>query len=571
MLFESVFGYRNDNDLICHSPTGSVAFSEFKYQLALATRFLRGRLTCDQCCQVALYSEDSYEFSVLLFAALACNAQVIIPANNKRGTALQIGTVALWLGDWKTKENSNLENIRENESPIGGSLKADLPRVFNGGISLFTSGSSGEPQRVDKSLAQLMTEVAAHQRHWGMVAKGAITLATVSHQHIYGLLFKVLWPLSSGRPFASKTYMDIGGLLREMQQTTPVLWVVSPAQLSRCMDDWPWQSSRSLKAIFSSGGPLSAVDAQLIERLSGVAPQEIYGSTETGGIAWRQQSIFEPWQPLKGVEVSADSKGMIQVNSPWLEMSYSGQDRVSVKRDGSFRLLGRMDRIVKIAEKRISLSQVDTLLSRSEWIQEARTLTIKRRREYLAAVIVLSTTGAGELQRIGKAAVVRKLKAELAPDIDSVALPRFWRFVSAIPVDQQGKSTKEQLIHLFDTTPTVMLPQIESRELSESNAKLTLRIPANLACFPGHFEGTPVVPGVVQIDWAIHYGREMFGVLGCFSAMEVIKFKRLLMPRERVTLEMNYNPVKNKLKFCFRAVDREAYEYSSGRLCFKNG
>ncbi|WP_193163624.1 AMP-binding protein [Microbulbifer hainanensis] len=567
MQFDTIFGYCDGRDLVCHARDGDVTFDRFKHQLATATAALRAQLQSTGAArQLALYCEDSYEFSVLLFAALACNAQVVVPANNKRSTAHTIGDVSLWLGDWPLDNALGLKDLAND----GSATVAEAPRKFSGAIQLFTSGSSGEPQRVDKTLAQLLGEMEAQQRHWGSLMEGATVLATVSHQHIYGLLFKVLWPLAQGRAFVSKTYLDVAGLLRDAAQRSPALWIASPAQLSRRIDDWPWQLSSSLRAIFSSGGPLALQDAEAIEQLSGIAPHEIFGSTETGGIAWRNQVAEPRWQPLPGVKVDADTEGLMRVDSPWLDSIFIGQDRVQVEPDGRFHLLGRVDRIVKIEEKRISLTQIETLLESSDWIAEARTVTVQRTRQCVTAAIVLSDAGREKYMREGRAALVRALRLFLAPDLEGVALPRLWRFVDAIPTNQQGKSPRELLMQLFDATPAKMLPRVAKREIAENTARVELQIPADLPCLPGHFGSAPVVPGVVQIDWAMHYGRELLGLTGRFIAMEVIKFKQLLVPGESAVLELEFNPAKNKLEFCFRS-DGDDREYSSGKLCFDHG
>ncbi|MBB3062861.1 AMP-binding protein [Microbulbifer rhizosphaerae] len=564
MHFKSVFGYATDDSPLCHSQDGVLSFGDFKRALAGACDVLRERLPRDAGRpSVALYCDDSYEFCTLLFAALACDAQVVIPANNKRSTVQSLQQdVDLWLGEWDADGVVTLGEVPAADS--------ELPQSFSGAIQLFTSGSSGEPQRVGKTLMQLLREIAAQQRHWGPLADGATVLATVSHQHIYGLLFKVLWPLANGCAFVGKTYVDVAALLRDAKKFAPAIWVASPAQLSRRIESWPWEGAASLRAIFSSGGPLAAEDAKQIEALSGLAPIEIYGSTETGGIAWRRQAEGSLWHPLDGVEVDCSGEGLLRVNSPWLDRPFAGQDRVQLEARG-FRLLGRADRIVKIEEKRISLSQIETLLCRSDWIAAARVLTLKRGRECVAAMVVLSEMGRRELAQRGKSALVRALRGYLAPDLEGVALPRLWRFMREIPTNQQGKSPRELLMQVFDATPSAMLPRVESREAELNRARMVITVPAELICLPGHFASAPVVPGVVQIDWAMHYGRELLGIGGRFASMEVIKFKQLMVPGERVELELEFNPEKNKLKFRFRCAGEESREYSSGQLCFDHG
>ena len=45
-----------------------------------------------------------------------------------------------------------------------------------------------------------------------------------------------------------------------------------------------------VRAIFSSGGPLLPESSQQAHALLGQSPTEVYGSSETGGVAWRQRA-----------------------------------------------------------------------------------------------------------------------------------------------------------------------------------------------------------------------------------------------------------------------------------------
>ena len=94
---------------------------------------------------------------------------------------------------------------------------------------------------------------------------------------------------------------------------------------------------------------------------------------------------------------------------------------------------------------------------------------------------------------------------------------------------------------------------------------LDLRIPEDLAYFAGHFDEVAVVPGVVQIQWAVHYAKLNLGLELLFSHMEAIKFKELLLPGQQLALSLNYDEERRKLEFCYRS---DACEYSSGRLYF---
>ena len=59
------------------------------------------------------------------------------------------------------------------------------------GLVLYTSGRTGVAQAITKKLGQLAREVATLERQFGQIAATAEILSTVSHQHIYGLLFRM--------------------------------------------------------------------------------------------------------------------------------------------------------------------------------------------------------------------------------------------------------------------------------------------------------------------------------------------------------------------------------------------
>jgi 3-hydroxymyristoyl/3-hydroxydecanoyl-(acyl carrier protein) dehydratase len=116
-----------------------------------------------------------------------------------------------------------------------------------------------------------------------------------------------------------------------------------------------------------------------------------------------------------------------------------------------------------------------------------------------------------------------------------------------------------------DRTPPILLPEVLGERMDGDGLVLELRVPESLAYFPGHFPGVPIVPGVVQLQWAVHLARERFELPPHFHHMEVVKFKELILPRQRLELHLNYHPQAGKLQFVFRT---ENLEYSSGRIYF---
>lgn len=91
--------------------------------------------------------------------------------------------------------------------------------------------------------------------------------------------------------------------------------------------------------------------------------------------------------------------------------------------------------------------------------------------------------------------------------------------------------------------------------------RLELAIAPNLPCFNGHFPGTPILPGVVQLDWAIHFGSDYFGSSRDIRRIDALKFSRIVLPGARLMLELE--PTADGFSFRYR---HGAVTCSSGRI-----
>lgn len=78
------------------------------------------------------------------------------------------------------------------------------------------------------------------------------------------------------------------------------------------------------------------------------------------------------------------------------------------------------------------------------------------------------------------------------------------------------------------------LPEILGRDPEGA----TLFLDPGHAAFQGHFPGDPVLPGVVQVDWAVRLGEEAFGPQGTFAGLSQVKFLEAMRPGETVNLRL---------------------------------
>lgn len=386
-----------------------------------------------------LWDHDPAAFCAALLACWQAGATAILPGNGQPGTLALIEADGLISSEDLVFTGRQLDPLAFDGEPC---CPAVLP------IVLFTSGSTGEPKAVDKSAEQLLSELGALSATFGPL-RGAV-LATVSHQHIYGLLFRLLWPLVSGAAVARET-ISYPEQLDAMATALPgpLALVASPAHLERLPDAFMVIGSR-LDALFSSGGLLGEQGAAQAHQRLGVMPTEVFGSTETGGVAWRRQGQDRRWTPFAGVDCQTDAEGGLVVSSIVAGGCQSMGDRVEIGPDGRFALLGRRDRIVKVEQKRLSLDAMEQALIHSPMVNQARCLLLEGRRQQLGAVLVLTEPGHQQLAHLGKHAFYQQLRQGLLADFEPVVLPRRWRLVQHLPVNAQGKVTNLALSALFD-------------------------------------------------------------------------------------------------------------------------
>ncbi|QYN02040.1 AMP-binding protein [Pseudomonas protegens] len=503
--------------------------------------------------RLAVHLEDAVELAVALLGAWRAGASVLLPAD------LQAQTRQRWSSEvdlWLTDQDTPLHQLQA--SPLTPA-ELDLDTCQ---LSLCTSGSSGEPKRIEKNLRQLANEVVALEHLWGADLGQAWIIGSVATQHIYGLLFRVLWPLCAGRPFVRRQLPFPEDLQRASRECPTFAWVASPALLKRMGDNLDWPALSQVRRVFSSGGALPAEAASGLHQRLQQWPTEILGSSETGGIAWRQGPGL--WQPFADVRLSQDADGALLITSPYLPAGHVEHtaDAARIAADGRFELLGRLDRIVKLEEKRISLPMLEQALASHEWVAEARLGVIEDNRAYLGALLVLSEPGLHALRNQGRRHLTQALRQHLAGHCEALALPRRWRLVRQLPLNSQGKLPQAQVQALL-LAPRPQAPEVLEQRQHEEEWQLQLAIPPDLAYFSGHFPQTPVLPGVVQVDWALALGQQLLELPGRFAGMEVLKFQQLVRPGDRIQLNLRFDAQRQKLYFAYL---NDGAPCSSGRI-----
>ncbi len=398
---------------------------------------------------------DHYTFFVALFAVLSKKLEPVLLPNNQPGSLQNLKseydailTDIPFVAEKSEKKCIFLKNIEnaniDNLAFIVKNLSSEQR------ITFFTSGSTGEPKKVCRTLEALSAEINQLEALFGSRMHGSV-FSTVSHQHIYGLLFYILWPLCSGRVINLMQLDYPEQIISVFNNSAPLILITSPALLKR-MDDLCVTADKN--TLFSSGGLLKQSVAKSVYEAFGTYPIEVFGSTETSAIAYRTQENTECWQPFPSVVLKLDAKTncLTVVKSSFFDDkdAFIMGDMARFNNDGSFELLDRADRVVKIEEKRVSLVEVENLLENVEWVESAYALKLEENRQYIAAVITLTSEGRVLLEKMGRSYLNKRLRELLSEHIDAPLLPKKFRYVDEIPTNSQGKRILTTLKKLFD-------------------------------------------------------------------------------------------------------------------------
>ncbi len=418
---------RTDNPVVSFRNGTAIDFTQFHNDVTNAA----ARFAAHQ--RAALVCADSYLFAVGLFGLLHAGAQIILPPNGQTGTIQSLQNEFDVLVDDAVVADYGTQQTKITD------LNPHTPQLI-----FLTSGTTGTPKKITKTLHNLEQEIAVLNDLWGQ--NTGTVFATVSHQHIYGLTFKILWPLMAARPFTADMHYVWEMLLAAL--TPDAVIISSPAHLDRLDGITPLAPIHRPKHIFSAGSPLPLRASQMSEKIFGITPQEIFGSTETGAIATRNQKTgAEPWQLLPGVQMTCDDQGALKILSVFAGDTWIETSDIVEPVKGGFHFRGRGDRIAKIEGKRIALASVEQSLEHIPFIKNAAAVMLPT--DTLAAALTLNDQGHIQLAEMGAFRFGRLLRAYLAETQEPAGIPRQWRFVDALPTRNLGKHNEDELRNLF--------------------------------------------------------------------------------------------------------------------------
>ena len=398
---------------------------------------------------VCLCTDDRATVSAAIIAALAGGPRLILPFALTPSVLEQI----------RRQTGYTCAITRSETAPVPGTT-AFVPRcdraqwpgdglpepidLDSPWIQLFTGGSTGEPCSWPKTVRNLLAETLNIVRTYGIETTDCI-VATASPLHIYGLLYSILAPLAASAAITAATPSFPAEIEHEVLAHQATVLVSLPAHYRTLSG----HAGRALpvRTAFSSAGMLDPADAEAFAAHNHAGINEVYGSTETGGVAsrnrFRGETAFTTFRPVTVKSVDEDLWVRSDFLSPGLPLDAAGfyaiGDRARFSGRDRFVLIGRSDSVIKVGGKRVDLAAVRTLLLQHAGVCEAlvTALPVGRARENLIVAVVEGT------------ASLAALNALMENNLEPYARPRRIRIVDRIPVTAAGKHDRRQIETYF--------------------------------------------------------------------------------------------------------------------------
>ena len=493
--------------------------------------------------ELQIYLEGAFKFYAAFFGSLLAGAAPYVLAK------------PVYEPNLTTVNDENFSNFLSSEPAKG--LKFDPQAKFY----LQTSGSSGKSKMIEKSLAQMIKEGEYLARELNFSSQNTF-FSSVSHRHMFGLTFKVFLPLVLGaRVIADELNYPEAILGLELANH---VFIASPVLLGALVQSPAASSLKNLSGIVSAGSPLKKELRSELGKICDARIIEIYGSTETGIVA---RDEGRGLRLFGAVNAGLDGRGALNVSSPWCDF-FQTNDAASID-EGRLALQGRIDRIVKLNDKRVSLESIEAKLLESGLLADCYCAPHPKFKR-IAALLQLNCEGLKKFRKIGKKGVVAELKELLKLEFKNSV--RYFKIVEKMPRNQQGKFEKSEFENALFASPKPVWSggrvneageicggQIykncqnlasgpncgavntndvcakfegggERLENSAQKYEFSAVMHAGLEIFESHFPNLPLLPGFMQLDYVFELACGVGIDVSGASTVENLKFMKFVRP-----------------------------------------
>ncbi len=394
-----------------------------------------------------VFTESGELVAASVLAALATGAAMVLPYALSKTAMREIQKKAGFrtaVTDIPDMSPSGITPLipREIESPEPLALSMNPDSVF---LHFFTGGTTGDSVMWSKTPRNMFEEAFSQSRRFNISRNDRI-LATIPPYHIYGFLFSVLIPFVAQAGVVNAVCAFPQEIRAALEYHSPSVLVSIPMHYRSLRGGGV--PAGSLRIAFSSAGKLNDADGDWFFEQTGAGVVEIYGSTETGGIAAQCRALGDTaLTPFDSVDWKI-MDNRLYIRSPFISPDipkdpdgfFMTGDRAEMVDNARFRLAGRADAIVKVGGKRVDLEETGNKLKRVQGVQDVFVFAVNDveggRENEICALIQ------GTLDR-------ETLMAAAARLMEPYALPRQVRIIEKIPVLSTGKYDRKAIKKMF--------------------------------------------------------------------------------------------------------------------------
>jgi 3-hydroxymyristoyl/3-hydroxydecanoyl-(acyl carrier protein) dehydratase len=109
-------------------------------------------------------------------------------------------------------------------------------------------------------------------------------------------------------------------------------------------------------------------------------------------------------------------------------------------------------------------------------------------------------------------------------------------------------------------------PRVHAVHRAGTSIHIELDLRADHVAFRGHFERQPILAGVIQMHWAVHFARTHFAPDASVASFRTLKFSRLIIPDVLLELVVSEPSTSGAVDYVYADQGREC---SSGRIVFR--
>ncbi|HEY4988379.1 MAG TPA: class I adenylate-forming enzyme family protein [Opitutaceae bacterium] len=312
----------------------------------------------------------------------------------------------------------------------------------------LTSGSTGAPKGLSATHAQMAADGRQICASMG-IGPDDVNLATIPLGYSYGLGNLVVPLMLQGTCVVCAPSALPHALGADALRFAPTVFpAVPPVLKALAASDLPRSSLASLRLVISAGSPLSPDLARAFADKFGIRVHGFYGTSETGGISFDRSGDAtlggrSVGTPLAGVRIEPRDSGRFTVSGAAVlgRGRFSPADRGAFNPEGELCLLGRSDRVVKVAGRRVDLAEIEAALRAVPGVRDALAHLGEGADAVLAAAVATELSPSEVRRRLRAHAASWKIPARI------VALPEF-------PVTSRGKTDSRKLRQLLSEPRT---------------------------------------------------------------------------------------------------------------------